>query len=516
MSQKRCDILEQIEEQIKLSIDFALLNVIDGVYVDPLSGSEIYAHYGHSHLAYGLLFSGANFNNKEHSRIGKVLIRRILENWDQWSKDRDFHHDFNNFALALCLEYLEKDSYLFRAVESTLLKSSDSSHYTINWLPMRVFVNIRRNKIRPNSRYDRANNSLLGKIDSAINSDGGIEDLLPNDVSYNLQYNASTLGLLQFLNINAEQTKDLSKELMFLISNRLPDHDINYMGRGSNQLFGWGPWIYLLASSQKFDLLEQSIGFIKDQFSFEGELQSVFLKAHRRVSNLHWDYHYPSVYLAHFIMWSCLAVKDYGKSKIDTSAVNVKQYETGIKKVVRDGSGYVTFAGRKKYLAEQGPSICALFFAEIGTIFKGSMGPWPGQFGDKNFSPVNFYHHFGLLELSRNVFFSNRLMRKAISYLPMNFSYRIKPVFALSQIEILDSKTLKISFKLKHRNKRDYVLNVPVFKRLDDSLKLLVHDEKETFEYSSEIMLNNQYEVLKAYQFKIHESTEIDLLISHA
>lgn len=516
MSENRCDILEQMKEQVKLSIDFALLNVKEGEYIDPVASSEIHAHYGHSHLAFGLLFSGATFNNKEHLKIGKVLLRRIIENWDDWSKDRDFHHDFNNFALALCLDYLEKDSNLFRDVERILLKSSDSSHYTINWLPMRVFVNNQRNKTSPKSRYERINKSLLGKIYSAINGDGGIEDLLPNNVSYNLQYNVSTLALLQFLNINTEQEKDLSKEMMFLISKRLPDHDINYMGRGSNQLFGWGPWIYLLASSQEIDLLKQSISFVQDQFSFEGELQSVFLDTHGRASNLHWDYHHPSVYLAHFIMWSCLAVKDYGKSTIDTSAVNVIKDETGLKKVVRDGSGYVTFTGRKKYLAEQGPSICALFFAEIGTFFKGSMGPWPGQFGDKNFSPVNLYHHFGLLELSRNVFSSHRMMKKAMSFLPTNFSYRIKPIFALSEIEILDSKTLKIVFKLNYRTNKDYILNVPIFERHAGLLKLRVYDEKKSFEYSSEILLNNQYGVLKAYQFKIHELSEINLLISHA
>ena len=516
MRTTQSDARQRVKEIIDLGIDLALKNVKDGKYLDPVVRDEVQSHYGHIHISYSLLFSGVHFGNQEHEKLGKLILSRVVDNWDSWSRKKDFHHDFNNFGLSICLEFLDNSSRLYKAIVFILQKSVDSNHNTINWLPMRIYSNIRRDLISPNAQYRRANKSLLNTVISAMNSDGGIEDLIPNNLSYNLQYNISTLALLQFLNINTTFEIDLSRELAFVLSKKLPDNDINYMGRGSNQLFGWGPWLYLLSSSYQYDFLDEALDFVKRYLSSVDSIDSVLLNSKNASRNLHWDYHYSSVYLSHLILWSCLAYRDMGKSRLSLSFEDINRETTGLKKVVNEGSGYVTFSGRSKYLSEQGPSICALFFADLGVFFKGSSGPWPGQFGDKNFSPVNHYLHFGVLEISTGVFYHNRVFKKLVSFIKEDFSYKIKPLFLLSKIEVLNSKALEINFSLKFRRGSDYLLNVPVFERLDEFLQLEVNVSGKTLSVCSEVILSNQYENLKIRQYKLIESSNLKLRISRA
>lgn len=505
-----------IRKVIELAFEFALKNVKHGEYIDPVVGTEVHTHYGHTHLAYSLLFSGVHFANQEHEQLGRRILKRVIGNWNEWSKDKEFHHDFNNFALALILELLDEGSPLFRDVESILLKNTNSKHNTINWLPMRVYVNEQRSVISANNQFRRTNKSLIRTIDDAMNSDGGIEDLLPKNLSFNLQYNISTLALLQFLNVNADLGKDLSSELSFVLSKKLPDNDINYMGRGANQLFGWGPWLYLLSSSSQTDKLMEATVFIHSCLSSLQETDSVFLNKHSNTRNLHWDYHYSSVYLAHLLLWTCLAYRDIGSNRVDLKHEVVPRETSGLNKVENEGSGYVTFAGRSKYLAEKGPVICALFFSDIGVFFKGSNGPWPGQFGDKNFSPINHYLHFGLLEMSRRKRYRSRFLRKALFLFGENYRYEIQPLFSLTGIEIININSIEVYFDIDFRRGKEYILNVPVFERLDEFLNIELIVNGKARSVCSELITSNQYESLKVRQYKLNEKSSQYLRITRA
>ena len=74
---------------------------------------------------------------------------------------------------------------------------------------------------------------------------------------------------------------------------------------------------------------------------------------------LWWDYHYSSVYIAHFLFWIVLAKHDFHKNPITIK--KTKFEDTGL--VVNSNSDFYlsSFNGRKKYLSEKGPVISSLW-----------------------------------------------------------------------------------------------------------------------------------------------------------
>ena len=98
---------------------------------------------------------------------------------------------------------LEKDeeySELCQEIKETIMKTADSRHFTVNWLPMRMFVNKHRYLWTNEKQYENTNCDLFNIIKKATNQDGFIEDLLPKGKSFNLQYNVATVAILQLLN----------------------------------------------------------------------------------------------------------------------------------------------------------------------------------------------------------------------------------------------------------------------------------------------------------------------------
>lgn len=347
-------------------------------FVDPIEGEEISAHYGATHAASSFIIWGMETENMELYNKGVSLLKSILMRWNQSKKLPAFHFDFNNLALCLAEKYVDDETKAI--IRNVVCDTSDSNHDTINWLPMRWAVNKKRIEWTNNKIYQSAIDRCKLIIAKATNADGGIEDRLPYGMSFNLQYDIATTAVLQYLNIHGEDL-DLSKELGFLLNAVIPDGDINYQGRGTNQIFAWGLWVYLLATSKQSDALSLALDYLAPRLSpMLGRNNMMLNDWDGKEKYLWWDYHYASVYIAHCMLWLILAYRDFeGKSIKPVYSIST---ETGLH-IYRSENFFVSwFEGRTEYLSEKGPTIAAIWSKKQGMIFKGSFGPWQGYFGN--------------------------------------------------------------------------------------------------------------------------------------
>ncbi|MGM9776815.1 MAG: hypothetical protein ACI3ZD_00560, partial [Prevotella sp.] len=353
----------------------------DGLYrfVDPNDGEEISAHYGATHAAASFIIWGKETDKKELYDKGMSLLQSILKRWDTSKCLPAFHYDFNNFALCLIIDYVDDKTKAL--ILKTVCNTADSNHNTINWLPMRWLVNKKRFEWTSDGKYNNRINHCKKTIAKATNADGGIEDRLPHGMSFNLQYDVATVAVLQYLRVHGEEM-DLSKELGFLLNAVAPDGDINYQGRGTNQIFAWGLWVYLLASSSQNEALQTALTYLTPRLTKMLDNNNLMLNDwDGKEKYLWWDYHFASVYIAHLMMWLILAYLDYEKKSINPTYSS--STETGLH-IYRSENFFVSwFEGRTEYLAEKGPAIAAIWSKKQGMICKGTFGPWQGLFGNK-------------------------------------------------------------------------------------------------------------------------------------
>lgn len=451
-------IKEIIEMTLKKCLSW-IQNGSDGLYrfVDPNDGEEISAHYGATHAAASFIIWGKETGNEELYNKGMSLLHSILKRWDTSKKLPAFHYDFNNFALCLVTDYVDDETKAL--IHKTICNTADSNHNTINWLPMRWRVNKKRFEWTSDSKYLDKINHCRNTIAKATNADGGVEDRLPHGMSFNLQYDVATVAVLQYLRVHGEEM-DLSKELGFLLNAVAPDGDVNYQGRGTNQIFAWGLWIYLLASSCQENDLQRALSYLQKHLSTMLEHNSMMLNEWDGSEKyLWWDYHYASVYIAHFLLWSIMAYLDYGKKVIDP--VYSTSTETGLH-IYRSENFFVSwFEGKTEYLAEMGPAVVAIWTKKDGMIFKGTFGPWQGPFGNKYiYEDVVIKNFFGLLEVKRNKDWSkNRYVHKLIPSLDSEIELSLKPLFV--GISVFEANgTLEII--LENHTDKEVIFNAQV------------------------------------------------------
>ena len=116
----------------------------ESYFVDPIDGVEISAHYGATHTAAALILLGQIRGDDALFRQGYGLMGSVLNRWSKSITSPAFHYDFNNFALCAVESTLHPDDELANRIHEIVLKTQDSNHDTINWLPMRAYVNKKR------------------------------------------------------------------------------------------------------------------------------------------------------------------------------------------------------------------------------------------------------------------------------------------------------------------------------------------------------------------------------------
>lgn len=455
-------------QALKALIDSVLSSAIQYVkrgddgelhYLDPLNGNEIRHHYGKSHLAAAFIIYDILYGHAEYRRIGLDLVYSLIHSWHEDSLVEEYHHDFNNFALCLIYNSISEDQIDLKVqLGNLIIKSEDSNHETINWLPMRIYVNMIRYRLSNETIFLHRCEALKRLITIASNQDGGIEDRLPKGTSFNLQYHVSTSATLQFLNLRGADF-DLTRSFGFVYHRMLLDKDFNYLGRGTNQLFGWGPWLYCVGSIGDYKGLDDALSFCSEHVLSAISNQNLVLNrssGHERL--FWWDYHYFSVYLAHFGMWLCLTALDLNKSNLKPF-VQLSEDSGLIKRVINNWE-VVLFNGRSEYVAENGPMLTALSHKKFGVLFKGPLGPGYGKFGKLHkfpfVVPLNF---FGLMEYSTNATSWKRIFMWMLKRGANGTTF--SPVF--SSLELIENTESRISIRFsKNRNFFGF-LNIPSY-----------------------------------------------------
>lgn len=438
---------------------------------DPNDGKVIEGHYGDTHLAAALILLGQLRQENKLTNLGIKIVNSVIDTWPRAKTLPDFHNDFNNFALCLIQERIEaEDPKKAKTIRDIVLATPDTRHNTINWLPMRAYVNHSRYEWTGATGYHDAASQSVKTVEDATNGDGGIEDQLPVGLSYNLQYNLSTLAGMRLLSRKWEVINyPLGRGEAFLLDCTLPDGDINYMGRGANQIFAWGPWLYLLSAKEAPGPLKQALDFLELRYPLAAKTGNLLLNGHPGEEKLFWwDYHYASVYHAHLLLWSVLALSELtnshhsgetGEDKRNVGANSQKQ-STGLKITRTEFGGASTFNGRSMYLAESGPILCALWQSKDAFLFKGGLGPWRGAFGSKYaFADAVFQNHFGLItQDAGGSIFDGRWGRRLFRHRIRDRSAIIRPIFAPMEYEFDETKT---RIKL-HTDELSGYINLPL------------------------------------------------------
>lgn len=479
----------------------------DGKYrfIDPLDQKEMSAHYGATHMAAACIIQD-DISVKEK---GYRLLESILERWETSLEMQGFHNDFNNFALCVIWDYLTEKKLkkmLAEKIKETVIVTPDSNNPTINWLPMRWHVNCLRYQWTGDMKYKKLCDKCKREIVAATYEDGFIDDLLPKGVSFNLQYDVATVAVMQYLRVYGEKI-DLSRELGALMNAVAPDGDINYLGRGTNQIFAWGLWIYLLLTSGQMLEGEKALKYLDEHLPNMLKHNNMMLNDWNGAEKyMWWDYHYCSVYTAHLLLWLVLARRDIEQKPIVPVLSN--QNDSGVH-IYKDKDYFVVVLdGRKEYLAERGPVVAALWTETAGMVVKGAFGPWQGAFGNDHFMvDVTLRNYFGLIEVSNNKDYSrNKIIHKFLTRLLPNVQCRvtekISPLF--TPVIFRESKSY-IELTWKNSKKVDAMFVIPALCKIDE---FHVNVDGKPFELNKNMAIRNQYKWIWEYQSRIVNGSE--------
>lgn len=501
---------EQIKQLIELIIPVCtswIKKGTDGLerFIDPNDNVEISAHYGATHAAAALIIFGKKTSNESLYKQGLSLLHSILARWDDSKKLSAFHSDFNNFAISVAEPLVDDETA--QQIRKKICETTDSNHSTINWLPMRWVVNKKRIEWTGDNNYQNIINKCKDIISKATNADGGIEDRLPHGMSFNFQYDLATVAILQYLRVHEEQI-DLSKELGFLLNAVAPDGDINYQGRGTNQIFAWGLWIYLLTSSGNTKALSTALNFLEPRLKKMLDHNNMMLNEwDGKEKYLWWDYHYASVYTAHCLLWLVMAYFDIDKAKI--TPLFPTTTETGLH-IYRSEKFFVSwFEGRSEYLAEKGPAIAAIWTKEQGMICKGSFAPWQGAFGNKYiYEDVVMKNYCGLLELKRNKDWSkNRYIHKLMPNLENKDSCLFKSIFC--PISVCENDGI-VKIIWNYKGYSELVFNLPT---TSENCKFQLFADGNIIPVFCNSAIKNQYNWMYLHQSRSLKCKQIIMVI---
>lgn len=507
MTEVKKTINKLIDALIEKSTNFLSVNK-DGLleYIDPNDGKEISAHYGLSHLMASLILYGKHSGNVSLIEKGYSLLESMLCRINESQKLPAYHFDFNNFAICLVLDVIDNKILKEKAIK-TMVEQSDSNHETINWLPMRMFVNFKRYAYTNDNKYLSKAEKCKSTILKAMNTDGSIEDRLPKGKSFNLQYDISTLATLYLLNQEGNDF-EIERPMSFLLDCVAPDGDINYQGRGTNQIFAWGPWIYLLSFLNDKEQLSKALSFIEPRLEIMLENNSMMLNEWNGAEKLYWwDYHYASVYIAHCLLWLVLSTVSKGKHIIKPNKISSAYNDSGIEIFKKGGTFVASFQGRSEYLAEKGPSICAIYI-DGRPVVKGSFGPWRGLFGNQNTTEdIVIRNYCGLYSTNRpkkTIFnrISYRIGMKSLN----SDKYSIEPMFVPVEISVLEKK---VDISWNNNLHRDMMINLPI---LDKDVELSLNVDGEAHKLFETQKIKTQYGWATLYQS--HLSTGVDWNLS--
>ena len=365
---------------------------------DPLDGKVIGDHYAATHFAWACSLRHAETGDPDMLRAARsALSFHQRTSMDEYPPGNwDYHWDFNNLAFAeSCLLLAGSvDAAETEAWRGTLEAWKTNPHWAVNWVAMRAAAHFLRHDLlaRPDDlpQAEKWLDFVLG----AQLPDGGIEDV--RSASLPSQYHAYTACLLhRLLGRRPAVGRAVVAAARWLLAITAPDGEMNALGRGQGQIFGYACAIYLFRVAATLDpelarhhrwAAQAVLGRLARLQTTEGWWPLVLnvLPVARRAG--WYDYHHLTVYNAFAVLWLSLAAR-VAMPEGDSAAPppgDVWLRQSGILAVRRRHYFALFAAGRQGagYRTEAGITPHDITFGDE-PFFRGPLGPGPGKYGSR-------------------------------------------------------------------------------------------------------------------------------------
>ncbi|ACL03027.1 hypothetical protein Dalk_1326 [Desulfatibacillum aliphaticivorans] len=448
--------------------------------MDPICKRVVGSHYALSHYFAGLLIAAHTEQDREMLGKAERIFDYICATHDEYVVKADYHNDFNNFIWAFLIKASERYKGLVtdnmkQKCQSFLLSVKDSNHWTTNWLPMRAFNNAVRYEITGQAAYMKQRDSLLEKVFGALGPDGLFEDSVDKGVSANPQYHVATVAVLlvgEAFECWALPRQEIDKSIAFFLAHISPEGDYNFYGRGTNQIFGWGPALFLLKNIQdEKELFNRCLTYVLRHLPSCLSKNGLLLENSTRKQQINWRYyHHASVYVGHFYFWSALS----GLISTPLSNGSGNNISGGSVHLLSTKSSYaLTFQGRKKYLQERGPMICGVWMDYYGCLFKGPLGSFfesPDWRKDHPAHSCVVENYMGVVAESHKVHFLRklgRIGRRLGKKLPFYHVLMQEPFFPDELKSEAKGGDFEFTYRFRSKLPRGASFIVPVFSKLN-------------------------------------------------
>ena len=381
-----------------------ILSVYDnGGIFDPIDANIPGEHYAASHYA---LLGAVLYREYEEKHILDCIKRafgfHIRTCSDGYSLDNwGYHWDFKNYALLetyllmnLDLSEEERLSWV-RALKSW---KQNKDNYLCNWTAMRAYASLLRSKTwhRWGDRwlYHRWTKAML----RSRQSNGCFDDDFRR--SRPIQYHAFTLAMIhRILGVKFDEVlaRYFLSGVSYLVKFIDPDGCYKTVGRGQEQIFGYGTALYVLEAARRLDRANADLYGVyahsiwKHLLTYRKEDDHFPLVLNRRLDEERfgwYDYHHLTVYNAFLGAWLGLTHRLCADQPI-SGTLSSRSQPTGMtylkdtQQIVYSNAHYYIClsAGLPDYLSEPGISPAHVWFRDIGWVYSCPGGASPRRFG---------------------------------------------------------------------------------------------------------------------------------------
>ena len=374
------------------------LEVYDcGGIFDPVEGRVVGDHYATSHFAWlGAMLYQRSQSPETLEKIKTAIDFHVRTSPDEYLfQDEYYHWDFQNIAFLQVYSRLASrlDPATRKLWKKKIKRLRESTNNPLtNWLCMRTFNALLRMQLFWNPKYTIQYHWLLENVRWTKDKDGCFED--EPGKSRSVQYHLYTVALLHRmyrLKRNKALLKEFLEGLNYFIQFIDPDGSYQYIGRGQEQIFGYGLAIYVLEAAIIEDPWNAAI-YQTHLDTVWNHLLSFFQDTHfpltlnrrKDEEGFGWfDYNYLTVYNAFLGVWLTMA-DDIRKE--DKSVQSLPRLANKNKKVAifRNNDLFAVFyQGTATYLSEPTITPFHLWMKGAGWIFSCPGGPYCEAFASK-------------------------------------------------------------------------------------------------------------------------------------
>lgn len=366
---------------------------------DPLDEKVIGDHYAATHFAWACALLFYRTGDKCWFQPGQFAIDfHIRTSPDEYAPgDWDYHWDFNNLAFietyALLRDHLSNSKR--ERWEQALLKWKTNPHSALNWLAMRGLSFFQRGRLLQREKDIEGGREILEQILSLQKNDGALDDI--PDQSRPSQYHAYTACLLHRMKefFPARISDAVVRAARWLLNITSPDGDMNALGRGQGQIFGYASAVYLFRAASLLDgryaphylwATDQILHKLSESQHEEGWLPLVINDRSVKERAGWYDYHHLSVYNAFAAVWLLLADEIHIDTDDrtpppsadvflpDSQILSLRKKNTfSLWAAGVPGHGYATEAGITPHILD----------VYNTPLFRYPVGPGPGKYGER-------------------------------------------------------------------------------------------------------------------------------------